>query len=141
VAGVTPTWQPGRASAADIVDSALSGPSRGASVGDWGFNSPDAMVLDGDDLFVANFGGAAPLTGSLTELDASTGRPVRVISSFYYQFDYPDALVAPDAMVLDSGDLFVADDGSLTEVDAATGALVRVISSSAYQFTARTPWC
>jgi hypothetical protein len=39
-----------------------------------GFNEPSAFALEGADLFVANLG------GSITEVDASTGAVVRVIS-------------------------------------------------------------
>jgi hypothetical protein len=80
------------------------------------------------DLFVANGAG-----NSLTELNASTGALVRVVSGPAHQFDHPDSMVAGGS------DLFVANGygtggGSLTEVDASTGALVRVVSGSAYHF-------
>jgi hypothetical protein len=95
------------------------------------FDAPDAMVMHGDDLFVANKGGVLPNDeGSLTEVDASTGAPVRVLTGATYQFDQPEA------MVMEGDDLFVANGGntSLTEVDASTGALVRVVSGPAYMF-------
>jgi PQQ-like domain len=103
------------------------------------FRGPDALVLSGDDLWVANnnslFSGNN-LADSLTEVDASTRALVRVVLGSPYRFDNPDA------MALSGGHLFVANDtdspdassGSLTEVDASTGALVRVVSGPVYQF-------
>ena len=62
-----------------------------------GFNKPSAFALEGTDLFVANLG------GSITEVDASTGAIVRVISGPGYHFDEPKSLG------LGGGDLFVAN--------------------------------
>jgi hypothetical protein len=56
------------------------------------------MAAVGNDLFVANSGG-----GWVTELDASTGALVSVISGSSYQFDGPDAMAAV------GNDLFVAN--------------------------------
>jgi len=67
----------------------------------------------GDDLFVANLNGK-----SVTELNASTGALVRVVS---------DQFGGPYAMAVAGADLFVANHngtGSVTELDASTGALV-----------------
>jgi hypothetical protein len=65
------------------------------------------------------------LGNSVTELDASTGALVRVISASIYR------LAGPDAMAV-SGchDLFAANGGGnwVIELDTSTGALVRVIS-------------
>ena len=78
------------------------------------------MALDGPDLFVANSGtdNTDNDVGSVTELDASTGALVRVISGSAYQFN------DPSAMVLDGRDLFVANrgGGSVTELNGSTGA-------------------
>jgi hypothetical protein len=91
----------------------------------YGFDGPDALVLSGPDLFVANY----LSRGSVTEIDASTGALVRVISGLEYQFYGPDALAAS------GGNLLVANNfGSVTEFNASTGALVRVISGAKYQF-------
>ena len=92
----------------------ISGPS-------YHFSSARAMVADGADLFVANFG-LVESDSSVTELKASTGDLVRVISASY-RFDYPDALA------LGGGDLFVSNDGanSVTELNARTAKLVRVV--------------
>ena len=69
----------------------------------------DAMILDGNDLFVAGGrSGLAPGTlvgGAITEVNTSTGGLVKVVSGPSYQF--ADA----DAMVLDRNDLFVANGG------------------------------
>jgi len=98
----------------------------GAGVTSSDIGSPNALALDGGDLFVASPGGD-DATGALTELNASTGALVRVISAPTYQFH------APDALARDGDDLFVAspggDDatGALTELDASTGALIGVI--------------
>ena len=96
------------------------------------FDTPDAMVLDGDDLFVAN-GGGLGRTGSLTEVNASTGALVRVVPRPAH-FDRPTALVP------DGDDLFVANEGglgstgSLTELNALTGAFIKSVSGPRYQF-------
>jgi hypothetical protein len=79
--------------------------------------------------------------GSVTEIDASTGALVRVLSSSEYKFDEPSAIAAvgdnlfvanklPETMT--SGT--VTGSGSVTEIDASTSALVRVLSSSQYVF-------
>jgi hypothetical protein len=87
------------------------------------------MLADGPELFVAS-GAFFGRTGSVTEVDASTGALVKVSYGARYRLD------APVAMVLRGSDLFVANGGnnSLTEIDASTGALVRVVSGPAYQF-------
>jgi hypothetical protein len=65
------------------------------------------MAVSGHDLFVANGAG-----NSLTELDASTGALVRVISASSYRFN------GPVAMAVSGHDLFVANGGgrSVTEL-------------------------
>jgi hypothetical protein len=73
---------------------------------------------------------ASAYSGSITEIDASTGAVLRVI---------PDSRFGPDApraMFVDGPDLFVADGygGALTELDVASGAVVRVISGGEYDF-------
>ena len=63
--------------------------------------------------------------GALTEIDATTGALIRVITARRYQLNGPDAIaVAGDrAWVVD------VDSSAVTEIDAATGALIRVIPS------------
>ena len=67
---------------------------------------------------------------SVTELSASTGALVKVISGSTYRFDDPDAVSS------DGTHVWVANYGgnSVTELSASTGALVKVISGSAYRF-------
>ena len=83
---------------------------------------PGAMVVAGQDLFVANE------DNSLTEIDTKTGALVRVISGRAYNLN------GPDALAIAGEDLFVANESgnSLTEIDASTGAPVRVFSGPAY---------
>ena len=69
--------------------SALSAPSgattpSGVHVYGWGFKGPEALAVSGSDLFVANYYG-----NSVTELNASTGALVRVISASSYRFNHP----------------------------------------------------
>ena len=71
---------------------------------------------------MSNRGGYPSTGGSVTEVNASTGAAVRVISEPTGRFELPDALA------LRGDDLFVANLGSVTEVDASTGSLVRVIT-------------
>jgi len=108
-------------SSSHLKGSALSG----AKLFAWSFEDPEAMVMAGPDLFVANFEGR-----SVTEVNALTGALVRVLSHPEYDFD------GPQAMVMAGPDLFVANfyGNSVTELDASTGALVRVLSGSRYDF-------
>jgi hypothetical protein len=97
------------------------------------------MAIWGNDLFVT--GPALPSTnglvavgngptGSLTEIDARTGRLLRRISGARYDFQ------APEAISVAGNDLFVADSGAnaVTEVGPSTGKLVRVLSGAQYEF-------
>jgi hypothetical protein len=76
------------------------------------------MVAAGQDLFVANGYGGGAVNGSVTELNPSTGAPVRVVLGSADYFD------TPDAMVPDGRDLLVANgnSGSATELSAQNGA-------------------
>jgi hypothetical protein len=69
------------------------------------------VAVSGPDLFVANAD-----RGSVTELDASTGALVRVLSRPEYGFNQPGALA------VSGPDLFVANasDNSVTELPVAT---------------------
>ncbi len=94
------------------------------------FNGPDAMVVDGPDLFVTNAEAGATDDGSVTELNASTGALVRVLSAPVYQFS------GPTAMATDGGDVFVLDTlGGVTELNTSTGALVRLVPPAWYGFS------
>jgi len=91
----------------------------------YGLDQPDAAVLDGQVLFVANFGG-----NSVTEVNASTGAHITTISGPSYQFN------GPVALKLVGQHLFVANQtgNSVTELSAVTGALVRVMAGPAHGF-------
>ena len=99
-------------------------------------------MIAGDNLFVANVDGGDEFTGSLTELNASTGALVRVISGPAYNF------YLLGGMALAGEDLFVANypairaglsgTGSVSESDGPTGALE--VSSQARRTPSRAPW-
>ncbi len=93
----------------------------------YGFDSPDAVASDGTHVWVANANG-----DSVTELLASTGALVQLISGASYGFDVPDAVSS------DGKDVWVANynGNSVTELLASTGALVRVIKGSSTGFNA-----
>ena len=99
----------------------------GVNVLGWGVHDPNALAVNGQDLFVAS--GDAVLV-----LDTVTGALVRTISGPAYGF------VSPLMMHMDGADLFVttvqgAGRGAITEVNATTGALVRIISAPRYQLS------
>jgi hypothetical protein len=92
---------------------------------------PSALAIDGPDLFVVNSGDITG-GGSVTELNASTGALVKVISA-------PQFRAEPDAVVIIGADLFVSVlyggpkfHGSVVELNASTGALLRVVSRPHY---------
>ena len=92
----------------------------------YGFKSPDALAVDGHDLWVANRAG-----NSVTELTSPVGSWVRTISAPRYRFN------APTAIVGDGGHIFVANrGGSVTELNAGNGSLVRTISGRKYHLSA-----
>jgi hypothetical protein len=103
----------------------------------WGFDDPSAVVVAGGDLYVAN-----SLSNSVTEVAASTGRLLRVISGPVYRFDAPHAMATHGAEVFVANNAFAGSaaagpvtapgTGSVTELNASTGALVRVISGPAH---------
>ncbi len=100
MAGIGLPAVPVEAAQAPSLVQATSKPSPRAGAGylvGAAFNEPSAFGLEGTDLFVANLG------GSITEVDASTGAIVRVISGLAYHFDEPKSLG------LSGGDLFVAN--------------------------------
>ena len=88
---------------------------------------PLAILAGRSDLFVAS-----GRDNSVTEINASTGAVVRVMTTGY-GFNFPDALD------LDGHYLFVMNNGansnSVTEINTATGAFVREIQGSSYHFT------
>jgi len=100
-------------------------PLAGVNVLGWGFSAPGAVASDGTHTWVAN-----ELGNSVTELDATTGAFVAVISRAADGFD------GPDAVACDGTHVFVANYGgnSVTELDATTGALVGILSGPTYRF-------
>lgn len=112
----------------------LAGPAAaaGTPASAYEFDTPVAIAADGPYLFAVN---ATGTTGSpsVTEMLASNGALVRVISGTEYQFN------SPFAIVVDEGYVVVANrgggataNGTLTELSASTGQLVRVLSSEMY---------
>jgi len=85
---------------------------------EYDFDQPGPMAAAGSDIFVANIW-ANGVEGSLTELDASTGALVSVISGPQYEFGFVSALVT------DGTRLWVASEAgnSLTEL-GPVGSLV-----------------
>jgi len=93
----------------------------------FGFLHPDALAMSGQTLLVLNAGrpSATPATaGSISEIDAQTGKLLRKVSGSSFAFDDPIALAVsgPDAFIADVGS------NAVTEIDTASGALVRVIA-------------
>jgi hypothetical protein len=91
-----------------------------------GVASLGGTAIDGSDLWVTGAG-----YGNVTELNASTGAVIRVVSSLDFDFETPDTVAAdgPDIWVANQNDQSVKD--SVTELDAATGKILRTIPYSA----------
>jgi outer membrane protein assembly factor BamB len=99
----------------------IAGPS-------FGFTEPIGIAISGDTVLVLNAGrpSATPaVPGSISEVDALTGRLIRRVSGKSFGLDDPVALTTAGP------DVFVADKGSnsVTEVRVATGRLVRVVAN------------
>jgi DNA-binding beta-propeller fold protein YncE len=103
------------------------------------FDGDVAITSDGTHVWVANFVGncASPcdgpgVYGSVTELSASTGDLVQVVTN--------DGFDEPVAIASDGTDVWVANQAdsdldltpSISELSAATGDLVQVLSASSY---------
>jgi hypothetical protein len=105
------------------VERVLHGPN-------YGFSTPDAATVDGNDLYVVDRGAAngAGAGAGVSDLSVRTGNHVRVVRGPAYKFSSPDAVVADGAylLVLNAG-------GSITEI-TTLGKLVRVIAGSKYGF-------
>jgi DNA-binding beta-propeller fold protein YncE len=112
----------------------------------YNFGSPTAIALDGPDLFVVDraLSVGPPKPGSLTEVNASTGALVRVLSGPQYHFY--DAL----HVLADGPQVFVGSVGlpggrraGVTELDAATGTVMHVFTTPIVNPTAMAtdgPW-
>ena len=98
------------------------------------FSLPRAVAVYGPDLWVLSdrleTTGSSWVEGVLTEVDATTGHVVRVVTGARYGMNV--AL----AMTIDGPDIFVVDEGKnqVTEVDASSGQLVRVLNAGDYIF-------
>ena len=111
------------------------------------FDNPDAVSSDGTHVWVANLGSLAPPQPrggtTVTELSASTGALVKVLSGSRYRFDHPDAVSSDGRHVwvasfgVPRGPRGVGGDrgapgsaSTVTELSASTGAVVKVLSGS-----------
>ena len=84
----------------------------------YGFDHLSGLAFDGTHLWVGNLDG-----NSVTEIDASDGSLVRVLSASKYSFDQPAA------MAFDGTHLWITNaDDSVTEINASSGAFVRNLS-------------
>jgi DNA-binding beta-propeller fold protein YncE len=83
-------------------------------------SGPDALVLYGSRLWVANFTG-----NSVAEYSAVTGKRIRTFTQ--------DGLDRPAALAVSNGDIWVANagNGTVTALSAKTGRLVTVIRRGA----------
>jgi streptogramin lyase len=79
----------------------------------YAFNDPAAFATSGTDVWVADEG-----NNSVTELDFTTGKFVRVITQ--------QGLSSPDGIAIGSGNVWVANNNtsSATEISASTGAVL-----------------
>ena len=93
------------------------------------FNRPVAITRSGANLFILNAG------DSVTEISASTGKLVRVISGSQFRFANPVAVTSAGStmLVLNAGSTSAAS-GSVTEFSARTGAFMRNVSGSRFAF-------
>jgi outer membrane protein assembly factor BamB len=94
----------------------------------FGFIEPVALAIAGHTVFVVNAGrpsAALTGTGSVTEIDANTGRVLRRVSGASFGFDDPVALT------ISGPHGFVADEAnnSVTEFNTTSGALLHVIAN------------
>ena len=129
-------WGPGRGwpaalvlavgVAGSFVGTAVAAPTREVATTGYGFSAPDAAVLGGGTLFVANKGG-----NSVTEVNAATGAYISTLRGPQYKFDHPTALEVVGS------DLFVASGPGdrVTEVNTRTSAVPRIMAGVDYGFT------
>ncbi len=96
----------------------------------YAFDMPDAIVADGEDLFVAN------AAGSVTEVAAGNGNALAVLTGSQYGFSDPVAIARSGGTILVVNAGNATTRGSVTEIDAATGAFERVAGGSTYGLNA-----
>jgi hypothetical protein len=89
------------------------------------FAQPVAITRSGANLFVAN------AQGSVSEMNSSSGKLVRVIKGAKYHLVNPVSITSSGdtILVLNAGH---GATGSITEISARTGALVRTISGASF---------
>jgi sugar lactone lactonase YvrE len=87
----------------DAASGAFLAVSEGPAVS--GLKGPRGIVLDGDELLVVNQNVGLPISGEVLRFDAATGAYLGA----RIPFTTADAPFAPDGLVLEGGDLFVAN--------------------------------
>jgi DNA-binding beta-propeller fold protein YncE len=96
-------------------------------------SAPAAIAAGGGRVWVANslYPSTADAGGWVTELSATTGALIRVVSAG------PDRLTDPEAIAVAGNRVWVVDSlgSSVTELNATTGALIRVIEAQRYQLS------
>ena len=87
---------------------------------------PVSVSSDGTHVWVVNQGGSGKGTGTLTELNASNGTPVRTITPPVGQYGGPPG---PIAVSSDGTHVWVAEylDQSVSEIEPSTGQIIRRI--------------
>jgi DNA-binding beta-propeller fold protein YncE len=70
----------------------------------------------------------------VTELNATTGNPIRIVTGSRYGFTYPAAVAADGTHVWVANDFFAGGGGSVTELNATTGNPIQVLTGPRYQF-------
>jgi len=95
------------------------------------FDGPVAIAVSGGNVWIAssgakNYYGDGRRVGSVTEIDATTGRIVRVITAQSAPFD------EPTAVVISGSDVWVAnlDFSSIVELSATSGSVLRDIRAN-----------
>jgi serine/threonine protein kinase len=87
----------------------------------------DSLAYADGRLWVAN-------GKSVTELDASTGKVIQVLSGAQYKFDGSAAIAAAGDKLL----VVNSSGNSVTEIDARTGKLLNVLDATRYHFNGPT---
>jgi serine/threonine-protein kinase len=91
-------------------------PSRELTGGGYGFNSPDGIASDGTRVWVVNSN-----ANSVTEINASNGRLIRVLKGASYGFYVPYAIASDGTRVW----VVNSNANSVTEINAADGTPMR----------------
>jgi serine/threonine protein kinase/outer membrane protein assembly factor BamB len=96
------------------------------ATGGCGFKDPTGIAVEGTHIWIANHKGR-----SVTELNASNGHLVQVLSDHKYGFS------GPYGIAVDRAHIWVANfnGNSVTELNASNGHLVQVLSDHKYGFS------